>query len=213
MIYLFLIAIVLYIFTRFSNISLTNAKTGSDLVVKKFDVDESMESETVISIVGRQAGIYAWFLSILKIDDETSLTVYRNRIEFKSTTLYGHTLQITPLFSVASTSCGYVNPAGPLIIAVLAFLTGVAMTFIDGGIGYFLVGLLIAAAFVYIYIKEKNLMISVESNGGTIMQLYFIGSPVESVYVDLPKIRRTIEIINDLVCKSQELQQIKSSAP
>lgn len=184
-------------------IGLGRGQKGPVLVLKRFDIDESEESETCVSIVGRPQGLLAWLLSVMGLDDETSLTVYRSRVEFKSASLFGQSYQIAPLPSVATTCCSFAKPFGLLLMGVLSFVGGIIGAANDGGAGAFFLGLLFSVGFLVAYGLSKKMMISVESSGGAVMGLTFKRSVIENVAVDISKVKRSIEIINDLVCKSQ----------
>ena len=64
----------------------------------------------LIRITGRQGGLIAWFLALVKIDPTTSIKVSKDRVEFASSSLSGTEYRMIPISSVCSTYYGYHKP-------------------------------------------------------------------------------------------------------
>jgi hypothetical protein len=181
---------------------------GPTLVLRKFDVDESMQDGILVEIIGRASGPTAWLLTVLGFDAETRLKVTEKEFSFKSSSFWGQIIQIAPLPNISSTHCGYSKPIGYLIISgifvidyVISIITGAGYPFNDNN-GILIVKLIIGGLFMLLYWLSKKMTISFETSGGMVMGLTFKRSVIENVAVDIEKARQAIEIINKNVIKS-----------
>lgn len=173
------------------------------LVLRQFEVTNDPKSENLVRIVGRPEGLIAWLLAIVGLDDETSIQVSRSKIEFQIASLFGQTTRFVPLTSVASTSCGYWKPFHLIFVALLFFLVGVISIAFEEGFVILSICILISAFCLFLYSITKQMMISIETNGSTVMGFKFKRSLIENVAVDISKVTSAINAINQAVVESQ----------
>ncbi len=158
--------------------SLASAAAKSALVVKEIKINE--EGEQRVHIVARQAGVFAFILSIIGIDSTTVFDVYTDRLEFVEGSLSGRMTTCMPLSSVSVATSGFVKP-------FMWLLFGIPLSFVCIGIpmviGYFL---------------SKSLVVSVTSNGGEAVTICLKRSIIEGVEMNEETAFKIVEIIKDL---------------
>jgi hypothetical protein len=177
---------------------------GPTLVLRRFNVDEKQTSSVSVDIAGRSSGVTAWILTVLGFDTETSIQVREKDIVFKSSSLQGQILQVVPITSVSCTYCGYSKPIGLVVVGFLSLVLGLATQVLHGTTGVGLgAGFLVFVIFVILYYFSKKILISLETRGGMVFGLYFKPSVIESVFVDIDKANKAIEIINSKAVKYQ----------
>lgn len=167
------------------------------LVLRKFDVNEEAIDENYFKIVGRSSGISAWILTVLRLDIETHMSLNKDTLVLKSSSLLGEFNQVIPLRSISSTHCGYSKPIGYLVISAVLILWGLLSGIGSDGLTAPLVfGILAGAVFIYIYTLSKKISITLETNGGLIMGLTFKKSIIHNVEIDIQKAKQVIHTIN-----------------
>lgn len=177
---------------------------GPTLVLRKFYVDETSSSNTLVDIVGRASGMTAWLLTTIGFDTETSLYVTAKEIYLKSSSIFGQTHQVVPLPTVSSTHCGYSKPVGHLITGLIFFLGGLILGLGQRGGGlFFILGLIIGAMSIVAYYLYKKIVISVETSGGRNIGICFKRSVIENVDIDIANALKAINIINNKMVESQ----------
>ena len=81
------------------------------VVLKSWRANKHPDSKGYfVSISGREGGLIAWVLALMKIDPATTLKVNANRVEFIVASLAGSANRIIPLGSISSTYYGYHKP-------------------------------------------------------------------------------------------------------
>ena len=158
--------------------SLASAAAKSALVVKEIKINEGGDQR--VHIVARQAGVFAFLLSIIGIDSTTVFDVYTDRLEFVEGSLSGRMTTCMPLSSVSVATSGFVKP-------FMWLLFGIPLCFVCIGIpmviGYFL---------------SKSLVVSVTSNGGEAVTICLKRSIIEGVEMNEETAFKIVEIIKDL---------------
>lgn len=159
--------------------SLASAAAKSALVVKEIKINEGGDQR--VHIVARQAGVFAFLLSIIGIDSTTVFDVYTDRLEFVEGSLSGRMTTCMPLSSVSVATSGFVKP-------FMWLLFGIPLCFVCIGIpmviGYFL---------------SKSLVVSVTSNGGEAVTICLKRSIIEGVEMNEETAFKIVEIIKDLM--------------
>ncbi len=157
--------------------SLASAAAKSALVLKEIKINE--EGPHYVHIVARQAGVFAFILSIIGIDSTTVFDVYADRLEFIEGSLSGRMNTCMPLSSVSVATSGFVKPFMWLILGIpLSFVCiGIPMV-----IGYFL---------------SKSLVVSVTSNGGQAITICLKRSVIEGVEMNEETAFKIVQIIKD----------------
>ncbi len=192
---------------------------GPTLVLKRFVVSQTPDSQVVVEIVGRAAGLLGWLLGVLRLGAETSLLVTDRQVVFRRGSLGGEIHHVIALSSVASTHCGFAKSVWAFFLGIIfgllslssLFLTLVRYsaayspdsTLLAAGLFGVLVNALIGAALLALYFFRRKLTIAVESNGGICPTLSFKRSIVENVVVDLPQVIGAIRAINHRVLQAQ----------
>jgi hypothetical protein len=178
--------------------------TGPTLVLRKFKIIEDSSADLLVDIVGRASGLTTWLLTVIGFDAETSLKVTKQEISFKSSSLFGQTLQVVPLPSASSTHCGYSKPIGYLIAGAIILIGGIITGLVQrGGGAIILFSLIIGGIFLVAYYLSKKIVISVETSGGIILGLSFKRSVIENVGVDIEQALKAIMIVNQKIIESQ----------
>lgn len=176
--------------------------SGPELVIKRFNIVESADDLNV-EIAGRAAGITAWLLNVMGLDEETNLLVYKTKIVFKSASLAGELHQVVPMNSISSTHCGYSKPIFLLFFGVFFLIAGlIASQVVNGGL--LILGLFIGGLFILFYFLSKKISIVLETSGGMQLCLSFKRSVIENVSIDLDQALKVIKIINDNIIKQQQ---------
>lgn len=198
-----MVVIILLILSMFFKKGSGLRISGPALVIRHFNIDESAENLNV-EIVGRAAGITAWLLTVMGLDEETKLSVYKTKIVFKSASLAGELHQVVPLARISSTHCGYSKPIFLLFFGVIFFIAGLISSQVVNGSGLIIVGLIIGGLFVLLYFLSKKISIVLETSGGMQLCLSFKRSVIENVSIDLEQALKVIGIINDNIVKHHQ---------
>jgi hypothetical protein len=198
-------------------------KQSATLVLTKFTIDEADPKGDLVYIKGRTPGLFAWFLTRIKFDTDTTLQVRNDAVILKTSSLSGEELTYIPLRQIDATQCGFKRS---LIFAVFAAVFAICglwgffdygsvwpiliplglgpnfddpgSTYLTGRLALLGIGLLLAALMSYKYLFSQKLRISVKSGGNT-YSIAFSRSLIENVRVDFAKARQVIELINRLV--------------
>jgi hypothetical protein len=183
------------------------AISGPTLVLKKFEIKKATVSDKdeIINIIGRAGGLISWFLTLIGLETEYYLKVTAREIRIKRSSLFGQYHDVAALTSVSSVHCGYLKPIGYLFIAILLIISGLFTWIIrdDGSVSHFLGGLILGSFFILLYWLLKKIQILVLTRSGYPIGLVFKRSVIENVPVDIEKAKLTVELINNLIVKSQ----------
>jgi hypothetical protein len=173
----------------------------SALVIKAWTVKtKPVEGSTnFISIIGRQGGLVAWLLSVLKIDPTTSILMGIERLEFRRSSLAGTESRMIPLEGICSAYYGYHKPwkvtAG--IVAAALFLFVEAFREMPGAaLAVLLIGL--AIAFVY-YFLNRELTLGFVEHSGHVSGIRFKRSIIENLDVNEDQARLVCSIAQKLI--------------
>lgn len=189
-----LLGLLLLVFLL-SKIFNKNRGLGPLLVLRKFHVEPAPGASVIVDIAGRPSGLVSFLLTIMKLDEETSIQVTKGAITFKSSSLSGQFHQVAPIRQISSTHCGYSKPIILIILGVFLPLVGV----FTGSYILLLVTFLLGALCLVGYFFSKKITLSIITSGGTVMGLQFKRSVLENVDVDINKAKIAIEAINNLI--------------
>jgi hypothetical protein len=104
---------------------LSGGRTGGALVVKKFFKSATPREDGVyVEIVGRQSGLIAWILALLKIDPTVEMRVKYTKVEYMSSNFSGFNRVVLPIESVASIFFGVSRPWIQALTWLFIFLAG-----------------------------------------------------------------------------------------
>ena len=135
-------------------------------------------------LVGRQAGLFAWFLSLVGIDPTTEVEIKDNLIVFTAGSLAGKQKRVIPMQSVCSAYYGYEKPWQ------LALALGVVL------FPVFFLGLIVGPLY---YFLNKELTVAVVENSSWIGGFSFKRSVIEGQNIDEDKAYEVIDIIRSLI--------------
>jgi len=162
------------------------------LVLKEWKASDTQidNDGNYIRITGRQGGLIAWFLAILKIDPTTSIRVSPERVEFASASLSGTEYRMIPMMSVCSTYYGYHKPwkQALAIIALFLFIAfSIGSTMQSGGSAFVLFvicsGIGIGIALLY-YFLSRTLTLGFVEHSGVVSGIRFKRSVIEGIDVN-----------------------------
>ncbi|MCH1537072.1 MAG: hypothetical protein L7S48_01500, partial [Candidatus Poseidonia sp.] len=176
--------------------------SGSPLVLRRFQIDETGTSGANVWIEARQSGIINFLLTIVGLDPNSSLKVTRGSISFRNSSVFGSSQVSTPLANIGAFVGGYKKPFLALVSAVLFFLTGFASLAAagdDGGIMiFFFFAFLSLVCLIYYYLR-KTMFMGFETSGGGTYGFAFQASVLEGVGVDIKRVESTIAYVNSLI--------------
>lgn len=158
------------------------------LVIKEWKANsQPVDPEgNLISITGRQGGLIAWILALLKIDPTTSIKVSPDRVQFSSASLSGTEFRMIPILSVCSTYYGYHKPwKAALGIAVFFGFIGAVISDVMQSAAPAIILLLmgIGLAFLY-YFLSRTLTLGFVEHSGVISGIRFKRSIIEGVEIN-----------------------------
>jgi len=203
--------------------------SGPTLVLRKFIVNETPSDSMFIYIEGRKSGLIAWLLTLAGIDEDTILQASDREVIFKSSSLFGSLHHVVPLPSISSAHCGYSNPMGYIILAVIFIIVGLWGAFLtfasydtlwDLGMVHdpfpqlriLILGLVIGIVFLIVYWLSRKITMVIETSGGMTLGLNFKRSVIENVPVNIDKTLNAVSILNKKVVESQLKQEIMRGA-
>ena len=144
----------------------------------------------LIRITGRQGGLIAWFLALLKIDPTTSIKVSKDRVEFASSSLSGTEYRMIPISSVCSTYYGYHKPWKQALAILglfifLAFMIGANLQSGGGAFVAFAIFFIVGAAIALLYyFLSRTLTLGFVEHSGVVSGIRFKRSVIEGVDVN-----------------------------
>jgi hypothetical protein len=155
------------------------------LVLKKWHASNSAnESGDFVHLVGREAGLFAWILSIIGIDPTTEIQIKDNLIIFHAGSLAGQEKRIIPIKSLTSAFYGYQKPWKE------ALAIGVLLTPV------FFIGLIAGPLY---YFLNKKLTVGVVEASGWSGGFSFKRSVIEGKNIDEKSAYEVINIIRQLI--------------
>lgn len=154
------------------------------LVIKKWHASNTPnEKGNYVHLVGREAGLFAWFLSVLGLDPTTEVEIKKDLIIFSAASLSGRTTRVIPMKSLTSAFYGYEKPwKEALLIGLL--LAPVFIGFVVGPLYYFL---------------NKTLAIGVIEASSWTGGFAFKRSVIEGQNIDEKQAYKVIEIVRSLI--------------
>lgn len=142
-------------------LSLATQRGGGALVVKKFFKSPTPREDGVyVEIVGRQSGLIAWLLALLKIDPTIEMKVKYTKVEYMASSFAGFHRVVLPIESVASIFFGVSRPWIQALTWLFLFLAG-AFVAAEAGSTPAVIGLIVAgvviATLVFILKRERQI--------------------------------------------------------
>ena len=182
----------------------------ANLVIKEWTAsNQPLDDEgAYVRIHGRQGGLIAWILALLKVDPTTKINVFSTRVEFTSASLAGTDHKLIPIQNVCSTNFGYYKPwkkTLALFIALSsignAILSGIFSS--EGELIIMLnhVSCVIVSAIVSIvyYALNKTMSLGFVEHSGLRSHIRFKRSVIEGQSIDESQAQHITEIIHWLI--------------
>ena len=155
------------------------------LVIKKWYASKTANQDgNYVHLVGREAGLFAWLLSLVGIDPTTEIEIKEKLIVFTAGSLSGTQKRVIPMQSVCSAYYGYVKPWQMAVALGLLLLP------------VFLLGLIVGPLY---YFLNKELTVGIVENSGWIGGFSFKRSVIEGQNIDEKKAYEVIDIIRALI--------------
>lgn len=155
------------------------------LVIKKWYASNNPnEKGNFVHLVGREAGLFAWLLSILGLDPTTEIEIKNDVIVFSSASLSGRTTRVIPMQSLTSAFYGYEKPWKE------ALFIGIFLT------PFFFIGLIAGPLY---YFLNKKLAIGVVEASSWTGGFAFKRSVIEGQNIDETQAYKVIEIVRALI--------------
>jgi hypothetical protein len=157
------------------------------LVLKKWSASKTADSNgNYVHLVGREAGLFSWLLSLVGVDPTTEVEIKDNMIIFAAGSLSGREKRIIPMKSVCSAYYGYEKPwKEALVLGVLL-------------LGVFGIGLIVGPLY---YFLNKKLTIGIVEHSGWVGGFSFKRSVIEGKNIDENKSYEVIDIVRELIEK------------
>ena len=134
---------------------------GGVYVIKEWHVTKQANtSGNFVQIDGRQEGLIAWLLALVKIDPTIHLSVSQRNFTLEARTFWGFSKRVIPLTKVSEVRTGFAYPwLGPAILAIsalLCFFVSLNMLYNNEGVLGFLFMVVLTVVFsgsaVFVYI-------------------------------------------------------------
>jgi len=170
------------------------------LALKKFELNEN-NTNPLVSIEGRAAGIISWLLTIMKISPIVSFETNNEQVIIKSQSLYGENNCFIPLKSVSVLTGAHSRNITYLILTILFVICGIIFGFTTGS-GMLIKYFSLAVIFGVSYWLSKKLEISILTKSGLKQGISFKRSIIGNIPVDIEKVKKTIDVINKAVLNS-----------
>jgi hypothetical protein len=169
------------------------------LVLKKFNLNYNPTSlqDDVVHVIGRQAGILGFLLSLAKIDPITEIKVNSERVEFRQASFFGQTTLTTPIPAITGIMGGYTKPKTLFFSTILFAILGLVAA--TEGVGMLIACWLISLILFILYILKKDMSLYLQNGGDNLWGLTFKRSIIENVAVDINKVNEAVQLINDRV--------------
>lgn len=196
-----LVLVLIFAFAKKGNNSLNSPMTT--LVLTKFQMMESDDSDELLYISGRQSGLIGWLLVKLGLGAETTIQVNKKELLIKSSSLSGEFHSIMTLKNIASSHCGFYKPIFILILAIL-FIIGGIFLMIGSSVGFGIFLIILGLICCAVYYFKKMIRIMVQTKGGGIFGMCFTPSFIEGINVDIEKARAAVDLINKYMLTEQQ---------
>jgi hypothetical protein len=155
------------------------------LVIKKWYAgNEANENGDYVHLIGREAGLLSWILSLFKIDATSEVEIKDNLIKFNSSSLAGQEKRIIPLNSITSAYYAYEKPWKMALILTVLLMP------------IFFIGLIVGPLY---YILNKNLTVAVVEASGWVGSFSFKRSVIEGQNINEEEAYRVIDIVRTLI--------------
>lgn len=196
----------------------------SALVIKAWKAESKPidQHQNFVRITGREGGLIAWVLSLMRIDPVTTIKVGLDRIEFSSASLAGIESRLIPLQNICSSYYGYHKPWKQAVSILVAFVfigSTIASALADGNpqgasatplLASVVAGLV--AALLY-YFLNRTLTLGFVETSGVISGIRFKRSVIENLDINQEQAKRVCIIVQRLIeAKEKRGLQVRAAS-
>jgi len=172
----------------------------SSLVLKEWKASSTpLDAENnYVRIVGREAGLWAWFLATIKVDPTTSILINPNRVQFTAGSFSGSSHRMISLKNISSTYYGYHKPwqkALVLFVILAAIATPALVVPILNAV--FII-LAVGIPLLY-YFFNRTLTLGFVENSGVISGIQFKRSLIEGQDIDEAQAKYICDLTQHLI--------------
>lgn len=162
-------------------------------VIKEWSVNQEANSNgKLVEIKGRESGLFAWILSLMKIDPTVGISIDENSFEFEEGSFSGTIRRTIPVNKISSVYYGYLKPWKSSIPPIVIGLVLLVPTF---GIS-----LILILWGIIKYFLNKTLSIGiVEVGGGIVSGIEMKRSIIEGKKVDEKDAEEVATILYNLI--------------
>lgn len=197
----------------------------SALVIKAWKAESKPidQHQNFVRITGREGGLIAWVLSLMRIDPVTTIKVGLDRIEFSSASLAGIESRLIPLQNICSSYYGYHKPWKQAVSILVAFVfigSTIASALADGNpqgasptpvLASVVAGLV--AALLY-YFLNRTLTLGFVETSGVVSGIRFKRSVIENLDINQEQAKRVCIIVQRLIeAKEKRGLQVRPAPP
>ena len=188
--------------------------SASPWVLKKFQIDHSGMTGTLLNVEARQPGFGAFLLNLMGLDPNASVRVTNGAISMRQASIYGMDQVTAALTSVGAFLGGYRKPV-PYLFAAAFFLFGglIGGIAVDAFAFLFGFGAILALVNFVLYVFNKQMYIGFETSGGEKHTLVFKQAIIEGVSVDIRRVEEAIQMVNDLISEAASGKSVTRSIP
>lgn len=155
------------------------------LVIKKWYASNIPNQDgNFVHLIGREAGLLSWLLSIMGLDPTTEIEVKENIIIFSAASLAGKTKRVIPMKALTSAFYGYEKPWREALVLTLVLMP------------FFFLGLILGPLY---YLLNKKLAVGIVEASGWSGGFAFKRSIIEGQNIDEQQAYYVIELIRYLI--------------
>ncbi len=181
------------------------------LVLRSWKVGQTPvdKENNYISIVGRQAGLISFFLTMVGMAPTSAIKMGANRMEYVTSSLSGTDRRIIPLENICSTYFGYYRPIWPavcifVVFIVLSYFAISSMREFEVNSGWVALTLVAGVLFTLIipivyYFLNRAFTLGVAETSGVTSGIRFKRSVIEGEDVEETKTAFASELMQALI--------------
>jgi len=158
-----------------------------------------------VRLVGRQAGLVDFLLTILGINTHRVLEVYEDYISYSAGSLSGNITTVLPISNISNMTTGFLKPVLWFIGAIVGFCAcvGFGNEINNVGLGL-IIGLCVAAFCILMYFLRKTTYIGVIPNSSVGKGISFKRSIIENKNISEAEAQMIVNLINTLIIRSHK---------
>ncbi|WP_347244685.1 hypothetical protein [Thermogutta sp.] len=175
------------------------------LILRAFHVyvSPAAREAPLVHVIGRRAGLIAYVLTLLGLQNETHLRVTPLAAELETRSLFGVSRVTVPVGHIASVRGGVRRPLGYLIAAIICTILALSFWwtsfFWSTSIAGTLLFLLVALGLTVLYFLRKSFFVKIYSQAGLEIAVAFFPSFLESKPLNLVQAMSALDVLRNLL--------------